>query len=201
MVRNLTVRQEEVLRFISSHVERQGYPPTLKEIAGHFGISSVNAVREHLMALEGKGYLRRAADKSRAMIVTGRGRRRGLPLIGEVAAGSPIMAEENYQDFIDLGEYFGRDSGTFILRVKGESMIGAGINDGDLVVVQHRPTLESGDIGVVYLGQEATVKRVFIEGESIRLQPANEKMAPVIVARDDPEFRIGGRVIGVVRKF
>ncbi len=200
MVRDLTVRQGEILRFITDYVERQGYPPTLKEIAARFGMSSANAARDHLRALEGKGYIRRAAEKSRAMIVTGKGRRRGLPLVGEVAAGSPIMAEENFQDYVDMGSYFGRDPATFVLRVSGESMVGAGIRDGDLVVVRHRETLESGDIGVVYLGQEATVKRVFIEADRIRLQPENEKMSPVFVSRDNPDFRIGGKVVGVIRK-
>jgi repressor LexA len=201
MTRTLTGRQEEVLRFILDYLERHEYPPTLKEIAHHFGFSSVNAVRDHLRALEQKGYLRREADKSRAIALSGKFRRRGLPLIGEVAAGSPIMAEENFQDFIDLGNFFGGDQRTFILRVKGESMVEAGIHDGDMVVVSHQPTLESGEIGVVYLGEEATVKRVFFEGDRLRLQPENRDMSPVVVSREDPEFRIGGKVIGVIRKF
>ncbi len=207
MVKELTGKQERVLGFIVEYLERHGYPPTLKEIAGSFGISSLNAVRDHLRALEGKGYLRRAADKSRALTVVGREARgewparSGLPLIGEVAAGSPILAEQNWQDAIDLGGYFGDDPETFVLRVKGDSMVGAGINDGDLVVVHHQETLASGEIGVVILGQEATVKRVFLEGERIRLQPENDRLAPVRIPRDDPEFRIGGKVIGVIRKF
>ena len=201
MVRKLTGRQEEVLRFILDYLEQNEYPPTLKEVAGHFGMASVNAVRDHLRALEQKGYLRREADKSRAIAVSGKARRRGLPLVGEVVAGSPIMSEENFQDYVDLGSYFGGDPSTFVLRVKGESMVEAGIHDGDMVVVHHQPTLESGEIGVVYLREEAMVKRVFIEGESVRLQPENGKMSPVVVSRDDPEFRIGGKVIGVVRKF
>ncbi len=201
MTRTLTGRQEEVLRFILDYLERHEYPPTLKEIARHFGFSSVNAVRDHLRALEQKGYLRREADKSRAIVLSGKFRRRGLPLIGEVAAGSPIMAEENFQDFIDLGNFFGGDQRTFILRVKGESMVEAGIHDGDMVVVSHQPTLESGEIGVVYLGEEATVKRVFFEGDRLRLQPENRDMSPVVVSREDPEFRIGGKVLGVIRKF
>jgi repressor LexA len=224
MVRQLTIRQEEVLGFILECLGLQGYPPTLREIAGHFGMASVNAARDHLRALEAKGYLRREADKSRALIVTPRGRAaagtevsrggspnreqlsdresppRGLPLIGEVAAGTPIMAEQNHQDVVNLGDYFGRDPGTFVLRVKGESMTGAGIRPGDLVVVHHQPTLDSGDIGVAYLGQEATVKRVFIEADHIRLQPENDQMSPTFVSRDDPDFRIGGKVIGVIRK-
>jgi repressor LexA len=201
MVRKLTGRQEEVLRFILDYLEQNEYPPTLKEVAGHFGMASVNAVRDHLRALEQKGYLRREADKSRAIAVSGKARRRGLPLVGEVAAGSPILSEENFQDYVDLGSYFGGDPSTFVLRVKGESMVEAGIHDGDMVVVHHQPTLESGEIGVVYLSEEAMVKRVFIQGESVRLQPENGKMSPVVVSRDDPEFRIGGKVIGVVRKF
>lgn len=201
MVRSLTFRQQEVLGFVVDHVEHCGYPPTLREIADHFGMSSLNAARDHLRALENKGYLSRTADKSRAMIVTGRAQRKGIPLLGEVAAGTPIMAEQNFQDFIDLGDYFGRDTDTFVLRVWGDSMVDAGIRQGDLVVVHHQPTLQSGDIGVVCLGQEVTVKRIFIEAGRIRLQPENEKMSPVFVSRDDPEFHIGGKVIGVIRKF
>lgn len=200
MVRKLTVRQEQVLHFVIGHLDNHGYPPTLKEIAVNFGMSSINAVRDHLRALEGKGYLRRDSDKSRAIILTSKGRRRGFPLLGDVAAGSPIMAEQNYQDFIDLGEYFGKDPDTFVLRVKGDSMIEVGICQGDLVVVHHQPTLESGDIGVVCLGQEATVKRVFIEGARIRLQPENDTMSPTFIFRDDPDLRIAGKVIGVIRK-
>jgi repressor LexA len=204
MVRELTGKQQRVLGYIVEHLERHGYPPTLKEIAGHFGISSPNAVRDHLRALEGKGFLRRDADKSRALTVVGRERRparRGLPLLGEVAAGSPLLAEQNFQDAVDLGGYFGDDPGTFVLRVKGDSMIGAGINDGDLVVVRHQETLASGEIGVVILGQEATVKRVFVEGRRLRLQPENDRLVPMLVSRNDPEIRIGGKVIGVIRKF
>jgi repressor LexA len=198
MVKELTQRQAAVLRHLDDYLERHGYPPTLREIADHFGFSSLTAVRDHLRALEEKGHLRRAADKSRGIVRT---RRRGLPLIGEVAAGTPIMAEENIRDVVVLEEYFGRERSTFVLRVRGESMRGAGIHDGDLVVVHQQPTLEAGEIGVVCLGSEATVKRVFPEGEMIRLQPENEFLAPAFVSRDDPDFRIAGRVIGVIRKF
>jgi repressor LexA len=201
MVRSITPRQEEILRFIDEQTRENGYPPTLREVADHFGMSSPNAVRDHLRALEEKGYLRRTAEKSRALIVTGRGGRRGYPLIGDVAAGTPVLADENHQGSVELGDWFGRDPSTFVLRVRGDSMIEAGIRDGDLVVVRAQPTVDPGDIGVAFLGSEATVKRIFFEGDRVRLQPENARLEPILVDRADPDFRLGGKVVGVVRKF
>ncbi len=199
MVRRLTARQQEVLEFVRSYRGERGYPPTLREIADHFGIASLTAVRDHLRALEEKGMLRRSAGSPRALAVTG-DPTLGLPLVGEVAAGKPVMSDENRQGTVDLGTWFGDGRETFVLRVKGDSMIDDGIREGDLVVVRHQETLESGQVGVVFVGGEATVKRVFLEGDRVRLQPANPGMLPMVLHRDDPDLRIGGRVIGVVRK-
>lgn len=202
MSKGLTKRQEEILDFIVRRVQEEGYPPTLKEIAARFRLASANAVRDHLLALERKGFLRRTAEKSRALTLDPSLRTsRGMPLIGAVPAGAPVLTEENFEGYVDLNELFGRGEGTFLLRVRGESMTGAGINDGDLVVVRHQEEIASGEIGVAFLAGEATVKRIFLEDGTYRLQPENPAMDPIRVWAGDAEFRIAGKVIGVVRRF
>ena len=206
MAKGLTKRQEEILDFIVGRVRDEGFPPTLKEIAGRFGLASPNAARDHVLALERKGFLKRTGDKSRALSLDPALRAaasapRGWPLVGVVPAGSPVLAEENFEGYVDLNELFGRGDGTFLLKVRGESMVGAGINDGDLVVVRHQEAVASGEIGVALVGGEATVKRLFHEEGSWRLQPENPAMDPIRVWDGDPEFRVAGKVIGVVRRF
>ena len=206
MAKGLTKRQEEILDFIVSQVNEEGFPPTLKEIAARFGFSSANGVRDHLLALERKGYLRREAEKSRALTLDPSLRSapaapQGLPLVGTVPAGTPVLAEENFEGYVDLNELFGRGESTFLLKVTGESMIGAGINDGDLVVVRQQEQVASGEIGVAVLGGEATVKRIFLEDGSYRLQPENPALDPIRVWAGDADLRIAGKVIGVVRRF
>jgi len=207
MAKGLTKRQEEILDFIVGLVRDEGFPPTLKEIAGRFGLSSPNAARDHVLALERKGFLKRTGEKSRALSLNPSLRGavaaapRGWPLVGAVPAGSPVLTEENFEGYVDLNELFGRGEGTFLLKVRGESMIGAGINDGDLIVVRNQEQIASGEIGVALVGGEATVKRLFHEAGSWRLQPENPAMDPIRVWDGDPEFRIAGKVIGVVRRF
>jgi repressor LexA len=206
MAKGLTRRQEEILDFIVGRVRDEGFPPTLKEIAGRFGLASPNAARDHVLALERKGFLKRTGDKSRALSLDPALRAaasapRGWPLVGVVPAGAPVLAEENFEGYVDLNELFGRGDGTFLLKVRGESMVGAGINDGDLVVVRHQEAVASGEIGVALVGGEATVKRLFHEEGSWRLQPENPAMDPIRVWDGDPEFRVAGKVIGVVRRF
>jgi repressor LexA len=202
MAKELTRRQREVLDFIVRWVEEQGFPPTLREIAARFRFASVNAVRDHLKALERKGYLRRQAGISRALTLEPVSLpHRGRPLIGTVPAGTPVMAEENFEGYLDLNEYFGRGEGTFLLRVSGDSMIGAGIHDGDIVVVRYQKELASGEIGVVFINGEATVKRIFPEKSGYRLQPENPSMDPIRVGAGKDEFCIAGKVIGVMRRF
>jgi len=197
----LTKRQKDILSYIAGYISEQGFPPTLKEIGAHFGISSTNGVSDHLKALSRKGYLRRRADQSRAMEISkgfpGSGQ---IPLLGAIAAGPTLYAEENFQEFLNLNDLFQNKGEVFALRVKGDSMKGAGILDGDLVIVKSQPQVENGEIGVVSLDGEATVKRISVEGKRIRLQPANEVYQPILLSRDDPRLRIEGRVIGVIRK-
>jgi repressor LexA len=201
MVRGLTGRQREILDFISRWMEEQGFPPTLQEIAERFRFASVNAARDHLGALERKGYLRRRAGASRSLTLEPLARPpRGQPLVGTVPAGTPVMAEENFEGYLDLNEYFGRGDGTFLLRVRGESMIGAGIHDGDLVVVRYQKEVAPGEIGVVFLDGEATVKRIFPEKGGCRLQPENPSMEPIHIREGEAEFTVAGKVIGVIRR-
>src|SRR5512134_2422127 len=175
MAKGLTKRQEEILDFIVDRVRDEGFPPTLKEIAERFGLASPNAARDHVLALERKGFLKRTGEKSRALRLDPSLRAaataapRGWPLVGVVPAGAPVLAEENFEGYVDLNELFGRGDGTFLLRVRGESMTGAGINDGDLVVVRHQAEVASGEIGVAVLSGEATVKRIFLEDGTYRL--------------------------------
>ena len=210
MAKGLTKRQEEILDFIVGGVRDEGFPPTLKEIAERFGLASPNAARDHVLALERKGFLKRTGVKSRALSLspslravaaTATAAPRGWPLLGVVPAGTPVLAEENFEGYVDLNELFGRGEGTFLLKVSGESMIGAGINDGDLVVVHQQEQITSGEIGVAVVGGEITVKRLFHEQGSWRLQPENPALDPIRVWDGDPEFRVAGKVIGVVRRF
>jgi repressor LexA len=202
MAKELTRRQREVLDFVVRCVEEQGFPPTLREVAARFRFASVNAVRDHLKALEQKGYLRRQAGTSRTLTLEPVSLPpRGRPLVGTVPAGTPVMAEENFEGYLDLNEYFGRGEGTFLLRVSGDSMIGAGIHDGDIVVVRYQKELSPGEIGVVFINGEATVKRIFPEKGGCRLQPENPSMDPIRVKAGKDEFCVAGKVIGVMRRF
>jgi len=195
----LTDRQRQILRFIIDQVRDTGFAPTVREIADHFGFRSPKAASDHLVALERKGYIRRTPGRSRAIELTDQVRiDRGVPIVGHIAAGTPVMAEENFQGVLDLQELFGRDD-VFALRVEGESMVDAGIYDGDYVIVRRQDTIQSGQIGVAYIDNEATVKRIFDQGGQFRLQPENPRMEPIVVSGDAPDFRIGGKVLGIVR--
>jgi len=202
--RELTRRQEEILDFIRAEVHRRGFPPSVREIGEAVGLSSSSTVHSHLDALERKGFVRRDPSKPRALEVldfrdTERGidygSVRAVPLVGQVAAGSPILAAENIEGTMSLPVEMADDS-AFLLRVRGDSMIGAGILDGDFVVVRQQDTATDGDIVVAMIDDEATVKRFFRESDRIRLQPENPTLEP-IYARD---VRILGRVIALFRR-
>jgi repressor LexA len=210
----LTDRQRQALEYITDCLNARGYPPTLREIGEHMGIRSTNGVNDHLKALERKGYLVREELKSRALRPVDfndnrdKARERDeeieVAILGRVAAGAPILAEENIVDRVVVDRYFLgaiQAKEVFGLVVHGESMIEDGIFDGDYIFVRKQGTAERGEIVVVLIDGEATCKRYFPEGDQIRLQPANEKMAPIYVRRD--EFRnvdILGRVVGVYRR-
>jgi repressor LexA len=202
--RELTKRQQQILDFIRGEIHRCGYPPSVREIGEAVGLSSSSTVHSHLAALEAKGFIRRDPSKPRAVEVldyrdTDRGidlsSVRAVPLVGQVAAGQPILAAENIEQTLTLPAEMADDS-TFILRVRGESMIEAGILDGDFVVVRQQPTASNGDIVVAMIDDSATVKTFYREPDRIRLQPENSTMEP-IYARD---VTILGRVVALFRR-
>ncbi len=201
----LQERQRLILQVIEDGVREHGYPPTVREIGAAVGLCSPASVQSHLAALEAKGYIKRGPSKRRAVEVTrplGRGTagRRGamvVPLVGRVAAGRPLLADENVEDVIDIPGFLGGDDGgSFALRVTGDSMVKAGIFDGDIVVVKRQESADDGDIVVALLEDEATLKRFYREADRVRLQPENDAMEPIF-ARDP---LIVGKVTGVIRR-
>jgi repressor LexA len=199
----LTDRQREVLTFISDSIRKRGYPPTLREIGSHFGIRSTNGVNDHLRALEKKGFLHREDLKSRALRPVGmEDNFVEVPVLGRVAAGQPLLAVQNYEDTVKIDRFFiGQNREVFALRVKGDSMIDAGIFDGDYVFIRKQLQATPGEIVVAMIGDEATVKYYHPEGDNIRFQPANAAMSPIIVRkRDFRSVNLLGVVIGIYRK-
>jgi repressor LexA len=224
----LTDRQLEVLRFIVRQIEELGYPPTIREIGEALDIRSTNGVNDHLKALERKGFLARDPVKSRALIPTTAAREalgdrappresnvvpitRGarptgrlveVPIVGRVAAGQPILAQERIEDTVQVDSFLlGTNKRVYGLRVQGDSMIGDGILPGDYVFVKKQLNADDGEIVVAMIDDEATVKRVYFEGDRVRFQPSNPRMAPIYVRESD--FRstmILGVVVGVYRK-
>jgi len=199
-VEGLTPRQEQVLEFIRESVRVDGYPPTVREICTALELSSPSTVHAHLANLESLGYLRRDPTKPRALeLVRDLRPPRPLPLVGRVAAGQPILAEENIEDLVDVPGFLRRDDGDFVLRVRGDSMIGAGIFDADLIVVHPQERAQNGEIVVVRVcEEEATTKRMYVDGPTVRLESENENHEPIIVNADD--VRLVGRVVGVLRQ-
>ncbi len=205
--KTLTARQQEILDFIREEIAEKGIPPTYREIGERFQIRSTNGVHATLEALRRKGYLEREPSISRGLRIkspagqkTAAGRLKSVPLVGRVAAGAPILAEENIEDFIAVDETFFGGEGYFALRVEGDSMKDAGIFNGDVVVARQQATAQRGDIVVAIIGDEATVKYYFPEGDHVRLQPANEAYQPIIVRPGKEDFRIAGKVTGLIRK-
>jgi repressor LexA len=194
---SLTARQNEVLQLIQKTVEARGYPPSLREIGRHFGMVGTRAVEKHLIALEKKGVLRKGSGP-RALQVTGRASGRSVPIVGRVAAGRPILAEEHRLGTLLLDPAIARDKGCFLLKVKGESMKGAAILEGDLVLVKPQPDADSGEIVVAMIEGEATVKRLIRKRGQLILQPENRAFDPITMTEKD-SFQILGKVIGVFR--
>jgi repressor LexA len=193
----LSQRQQAILDFISSHCDRSGYPPTVREIGLAVGLASPSTVHAHLAKLESEGHIKRDPTKPRAMDVTSRRtpdeavrRAAALPLVGSVAAGSPTLAEEHIEEWVETPF-----AGDYVLRIRGDSMIDDGILDGDMVVVRTQNTARDGEIVVARIEDEATVKRIYRESGKIRLQPANDAYAPIVV----DEAHVLGKVVGVMR--
>lgn len=204
----LTARQQEIWDFVVDYVGRHGYPPTVREIGDAVGLASPSTVHAHLANLERAGLLRRDPTKPRALELVGRPRRepaharaeRKLPLVGQIAAGGPLLADQNVEDYVAVPEPLSRGGEEFLLRVKGDSMINAGILDGDIVVVRRQQDARDGEIVVALAGDdesadEATVKRFFRERDAVRLQPENDALEPIYARH----VQILGKVIGVFR--
>jgi repressor LexA len=210
--KELTKRQQEIYDFIGKYSAKYGYPPTVRDIGKAVGLASSSTVHAHLANLEKAGLLRRDPSKPRALELLDRAttaaatvaadavrsvvKPNALPLVGQVAAGQPILAEENIEDYVSVPELAGGDAGEYVLRVRGDSMKNAGILEGDYVVVRPQDTAGDGEIVVALVGEEATVKRFFKESDHVRLQPENDALEP-IRSRD---VRVMGRVVGVFRQ-
>jgi repressor LexA len=200
---DLTKRQQEIFDFIKRYSAKYGYPPTVRDIGKAVGLASSSTVHAHLANLEKVGLLRRDPSKPRAIELLDKAvegvksavRPSGLPLVGQVAAGSPVLAEENIEEYVEVPDLAGGEVGEYLLRVRGDSMKDAGILEHDVVVVRPDETASDGQIVVALVGEEATVKRFFRESDHIRLQPENEEMEPI----RSKEVRILGRVVGVFR--
>jgi repressor LexA len=198
---DLTKRQQEIFEFVKRYVGEHGYPPTVRDIGKAIGLTSSSTVHAHLSNLEKLGVLKRdptkpraievLVDKARSAVSSG-----GLPLVGQVAAGSPVLADENIEEYVAVPGIAGGDQGQFVLRVKGDSMINAGILEGDHVIVRKQDTAKNGEIVVALVGEEATVKRFFREPEHVRLQPENDAVEPILTR----EVKLLGRVVGVCRR-
>jgi repressor LexA len=206
---DLTKRQQEIFDFIRKYSAKYGYPPTVRDIGKAVGLASSSTVHAHLANLEKIGLLRRDPSKPRAIELLDRAvgsavesvrgivRSDGLPLLGSVAAGQPILAEANIEDYVQVPELAGGNKGQYLLRIRGDSMRDVGILEGDFVVVHSQNTARDGDVVVALLGEEATVKRFFREEDHIRLQPENASMEPI----RSKEVKILGRVVGLLRSF
>jgi repressor LexA len=205
---DLTKRQQEIFDFIKRYSARYGYPPTVRDIGKAVGLASSSTVHQHLANLEKIGLLRRDPSKPRAIELLDRAVQGavqevrnivrpsdGLPLVGSVAAGQPVLAEENIEEYVVVPDHAGGERGEYLLRVRGDSMKNAAILEGDIVVVRPQETAEDGEIVVALVGEEATVKRYFRESDHVRLQPENETMEPI----RSREVRVLGRVVGLMR--
>jgi repressor LexA len=201
--KDLTKRQQEIFEFIKRYSASYGYPPTVRDIGKAVGLASSSTVHAHLANLEKVGLLRRDPSKPRAIELLDRAadamkavvRPPGLPLVGQVAAGQPILAEENIEDYVNVPGIAGGNDGEYVLRIRGDSMKNAGILEGDYVVVRKQESAKDGDIVVALVGEEATVKRFFKETDHVRLQPENETMEPIRTR----EAKVIGRVVGLFR--
>lgn len=197
--RPLTDRQARILQYLGDYIAQHGYPPTQREIMRRFRMKSTQGVARHFDALEKKGHLSRTPRGARALELTGRSAERGIPIVGKVAAGLPILAVENLEGALALDGRVAPWNDTFFLRVKGDSMIEAGIAEGDLLLVKPQETADNGDIVVALLNSEATVKRVVKHADRVVLHAANPAYPPIEVTKGSGEFRIIGKAMALFR--
>jgi repressor LexA len=203
--KELTQTQERVLNFLKDFLREKGFPPTLREIALHFGLRGPKAPQKTLSILERKGYIRKVPGGSRAIEILSYPQFSlthilSVPIIGRVRAGEPILAIENIEGYVNLDRTLASSGDVFLLRVEGDSMIDAHIQDGDFALVKPQPNAEDGDIVVALIEEEATIKRIFKKRDLIRLEPANSKMAPIVVKKGEKKVILVGKVVGIFRK-
>lgn len=197
----LSPRQRRCLEAVLAHRRRTGLPPTYRELGRALGIASTNGVRRHLEALERKGYVRMRATARGLELTAEVEGAAGIPILGRIAAGRPVEALENFEGAVDMGALYGAYPEVFAVRVVGDSMMGAGIRDGDLAIVRAAPKVENGAVAAVAIDGEATVKRFYAERGAVTLVAANPRYAPRIVREDEGrEVRVLGRVVGLVRR-
>jgi repressor LexA len=205
MKNDLTIKQKKVLHFLKSCLQVKGFPPTLREIASHFGLRGPKAPQKTLQILEKKGYIRRVPGGSRAIEMllpplVHKSQILSLPIVGRVRAGEPILAIENIEGYINLDPSLISSDDVFLLRVQGDSMVDAHIQNGDFALVKPQPNAENGEIVVALVDDEATIKRIFKKRDLIRLEPANPHMEPIVVRKGERRVTIVGKVVGIFRK-
>jgi repressor LexA len=221
LITQLTERQEEIFQYIYEHINENHYPPTLREIADHFKFSSTNAVNDHLVALERKGYLRRGADKSRALEILKMPKNykqgssekniskknliqlsdfREIPIVGRIAAGKPLLATENIESTLKVDSSMFRYQDLFAVKVKGDSMVEDHILNGDIVVIKKQAIASASDIVAALLNDEVTLKRFYHHGDKIELRPANVHYESIFVHPGEVEVSILGKMVGLIRK-
>ena len=203
--KNLTPTQEKVFNFLKEYLGEKGFPPTLREIASHFGLRGPKGPQKTLNILERKGYIHKVPGGSRAIEILAYPSVRltqilPVPIVGRVQAGEPILAIENIEGYINLDRTIASSGDVFLLRVQGDSMIDAYIQDGDFALVKPQPNAENGEIVVALIEDEATIKRIFKKRDLIRLEPANPKMEPIVIRKGEKKVTIVGKVIGIFRK-
>jgi repressor LexA len=205
MKNELTERQKEVFEFLKDFLREKGFQPTLREIASHFELKGPRGPQKTLHILEKKGYIRKVPGGSRAIEILGHPSVHltqilPIPIVGRVQAGEPILAVENIEGYINLDRNLASSGDVFLLRVQGNSMIDAHIQDGDFALVKPQPNAENGEIVVALIEDEATIKRIFKKRDLIRLEPANPKMEPIVVKKGEKKVTIVGKVVGILRK-
>ena len=200
----LTSTQENLLNFLRNFLVERGFPPTLREIASHFGLKGPKGPQKTLHILERKGYIRKTPGGSRAIEIIeapiSKGRILSLPIVGKVTAGDPILAIENIEGYVNFDRNLVSSEDVFLLRVNGDSMIEAHIQDGDFAMVKPQKNAENGEIVVALIDDEATIKRIFKKRDLIRLEPANPTMEPIVIKKGEKKVTIVGKVIGIFRK-
>ncbi len=202
MGNELTARQKELFDFLKEFFREKGFPPTLREMASHFGLKGPRGPQKTLNILERKGYIRKIPGESRAIEILGFSSSNiiSIPIVGRVRAGEPILAIENIEGYFNLDRSFASSKDVFLLRVQGDSMVDAHIQDGDFALVKPQSNAENGEIVVALIEDEATIKRIFMKSDLIRLEPANPDMEPIVVKKGEKNITIVGKVIGIFRK-